>query len=58
MKPYGRERNVKGFPAKVDYHIHSGNRKVGSWWEDYSEKFSKKQARQNAKKEIRRCTHI
>jgi hypothetical protein len=53
MRPYGRERNIKGFPAKIDYHLHSGNRKVGSWWEDYSEKFSKKQARQSAKKHIR-----
>ena len=38
MRPYGRVRNTKGFRGKIDHHLHKKNRKVGSWWEDYSEK--------------------
>lgn len=38
MKPYGREKNIKGSGIwKKDFHIHEKNRKVGNWWETLCE---------------------
>ena len=45
MKPYGREKKVKGgyyhgSNWKVDCHCHTKNhRKLGTWWEEFSENY-------------------
>lgn len=52
MKPYGRSKKVKGWNGKIDYHIHSNNRKLGSWWEGICNYFTRGRIKQITKKEI------
>ena len=38
MRPYGSIRRIRHFPGKVDGHCHdSRHRKLGTWWEGYSD---------------------
>ena len=53
MKPYGREKKVKGDSGwKKDYHIHEKNRKMKNWWEEICECVSRKTMKQKFQKEI------
>lgn len=36
MKPYLRNKKIKGFVGKKNYHIHINNKKIGNWWEDFN----------------------
>lgn len=55
MKPFGREKNLKGSGVwKKDYHIHHKNRKVSNWWEDIVNNLSRTTIKQNIKKDINR----
>lgn len=58
MKPYGREKFVKGGPTyKKDYHIHEKNRKIENWWEDITELLSRASLKQKVNKEIENQLH-
>lgn len=52
MKPYGREKNLKGSKYKIDYHIHIHNKKIGNWWEDCDNFKSRKTLKQELLDEI------
>ena len=53
MKPYGREKKVKGdITWKRDYHIHQKNRKLKNWWEGICDLISRKTMKQNLKRDI------
>lgn len=53
MKPYGREKTVKGGNSwKKDYHCHSKNRKLKNWWEGICQCISRTTMKQRLKKEI------
>jgi len=54
MKPYGREKKVKGSGRwKKDYHLHDKNhRKIESWWEGICGYISRERMKQLFKKYI------
>lgn len=53
MKPYGREKNIKGCGNwKYDYRIRIKNRKIRNWWEGMSNFISRKIIKQNIQKNI------
>lgn len=55
MKPYGREKKIKGSGIwKMDYHIHHKNKKIGNWWEDMCNFISRSMMKQKVKKDINR----
>lgn len=49
MKPYGREKTVKGASWKEDCHPPKG---FINWWEDICRCISRKTMKQNLKREI------
>lgn len=49
MKPYGREKTVKGASWKEDCHPPKG---FINWWEDICQCISRKTMKQNLKREI------
>ena len=50
MKPYGREKNLKGFgPSKIDVHPKKG---WINWWEDRINFLRRGRMKQIVKKEI------
>ncbi len=53
MKPYGREKNVKGCGKwKEDHHLHKNGKKIEHWWEVIVNCLPRKTIKQNVKKEI------
>lgn len=53
MKPYGREKKVKGTGSwKTDYHIHHKNKKIGNWWEDICNFLTRSRMKQLLQKDI------
>lgn len=51
MKPFGRERNVKGSGGwKVDHHIHEKG--YVNWWENMCDLLSRGRMKHNLNKEI------
>lgn len=53
MKPYGREKTIKGSGRwKKDYHIHKKGRKVKNWWEEIADFFSRSAMKQETNKRI------
>ena len=53
MKPYGREKKVKGDSSwKQDYHLHEKNKKLKNWWEGICKCLSRKVMKQKWMKEI------
>jgi hypothetical protein len=50
MKPYGREKKIKGLLWKRDYHIHQNNRKIDNWWVEMNTIISRTTMKQNMKK--------
>lgn len=50
MKPYGREKLVKGRPFKKDYHFKKDRLK--NWWEGICDLLSRGRMKQIMKKEI------
>lgn len=57
MKPYGREKKVKGGNShgsnwKRDYHLHENGKKVESWWEGICDLISRSAMKQKIKKDI------
>lgn len=54
MKPYGREKKIKGSGIwKTDYHIHQRNRKVHNWWEGMCNFVSRSMMKQKIKNDLR-----
>jgi len=51
MKPYGREKKVKGLPSKKDGHPPKGEK---NWWETICDYFSRSRMKHDLKKEIRK----
>lgn len=52
MKPYGREKNIKGSGIwKKDYRIRIKNRKIGNWWEDMCNFVSRSSMKRKAQEE-------
>jgi len=49
MKPYGREKTVKGLKWKRDYHPKGV---YINWWEDMCDFFSRSRIKHNLKKQI------
>lgn len=49
MKPYGREKKLKGVSWKRDYHPPKG---FVNWWENVCNYVSRKTMKQQVKKEI------
>ena len=45
-----RLKRINYFIGKIDYHCHKNGRKVGSWWEDYSSKMSRRTLKQILKR--------
>jgi len=59
MKPYGREKKIKGCGKwKLDYHVIIRNKKIGNWWEDMNTIVPRSTIKQNVNKEINefRCS--
>lgn len=56
MKPYGREKKIKGCGRwKKDYHIHSKHHhKVGNWWEDFCTTISRSAMKLKLKLNLRK----
>lgn len=55
MKPYGREKNIKGSGKwKKDYHIHFKNHKILNWWEDISKFLTRGRMKQIFNNEIKK----
>lgn len=53
MRAYGSIKRINHFVGKVDYHCHDKNhRKVGSWWEDYSDTVPRSTMKLLLKREI------
>lgn len=53
MKPYGREKKVKGWKNKVDYHVHTKKgRKIRNWWEEIINLIPRTTIKQKIRKEI------
>ena len=53
MKPYGREKKIKGCGKwKVDYRIRRNGRKIGNWWEDMCNLVPRKTMKQNLFREL------
>lgn len=53
MKPYGREKTIKGGkPWKVDYHIHKNGKKIGNWWEGMADYLSRTEIKRRVSNEI------
>lgn len=53
MKPYGREKTVKGGnDYKIDYHLHKDGKKLENWWEDICCPLSRTKMKQNLKKDL------
>jgi hypothetical protein len=53
MKPYGREKKVKGSGSwKKDYHVHQDGKRLQNWWEDMCNYLFRSTMKQNVKKEI------
>jgi hypothetical protein len=53
MRPYGQIEHVRGWPNKVDHHLHSRGRKVGNWWQDCDTTRSRGHMRQITRKQIK-----
>ena len=54
MKPYGREKNLKGNgPWKTDYHPRP-KRKWKNWWEDIVQPLSRSAMKRRWKKEVQK----
>jgi len=52
MKPYGREKNIKGSGSwKKDYHARPKKMYI-NWWEDLNNIISRKSMKQKIQKEI------
>lgn len=52
MKPYGREKTIKGGNSwKIDYHVRPKKKWV-NWWENICDPFSRSRIKQNINKEI------
>jgi len=49
MKPYGRDRNLKGGESKRDCHPRNGEQ---NWWEEIQNLSPRATMKQNWKKEI------
>jgi hypothetical protein len=43
MKPYGREKNLKGSESKRDYHPRNGE---ANWWEDIQNELTRSAMKQ------------
>lgn len=52
MKPYLREKKIKGLTWKRNYHVHLNNKKIGNWWEDMDTFISRSTVKLRIKKEI------
>lgn len=53
MKPYGREKKIKGCGKwKVDYRVRRNGRKIGNWWEDMCNLVPRKTMKQNLFREL------
>lgn len=53
MKPYGREKNLKGNGEwKVDYHMYDKHTRLRNWWEKMVGLLPRSTMRQNIKKDI------
>ena len=51
MKPYGREKKIKGAGLwKRDYHLHEKNRKLRNWWEGLNNIVSRRTLKQKFKR--------
>jgi hypothetical protein len=49
MKPYGRDRNLKGGESKRDYHPRGGEQ---NWWEDMQNLTPRTTMKEKWKREI------
>ena len=53
MKPYGREKNLKGSgPWKRDYHVRKAGRKIANWWEDMCDVVSRMTMKRMTEREV------
>lgn len=53
MKPYGREKNLKGSGKwKVDYHMYNKHTRLRNWWEKITGLIHRSTMKQNIKKDI------
>jgi len=52
MKPYGRERNIKGFKGKTDVHPKKLGKGWGNWWEFIIKNLSRGKMNHDVQKQI------